>query len=185
MSDMSRIKRTPVPPQFFAIPRTIADKMLQSLWIHPQSLRHRLDRLALPRHQQALHLSGRSDPPLSLRPRTPTIGSRKQAQLGYRDRAGLACEPPGHSDAQVPDLGEGEILLASVPPEGATGELRALLPSPRLEARVGRPLLEEVAEGPLQVPEALLKGDGGNLVKPLALRLLLPASQRGARLSVG
>ena len=51
------------PPQFLGLPRTVAHELLQSLGIHSQPRRHWLDRLALPRHQQPLHVPGRSDSP--------------------------------------------------------------------------------------------------------------------------
>src|SRR5271169_1115504 len=105
--------------------------------------------------------------------------------LGYRNRAGRARELPGPADAQVPDLGESEASLASVPLEGGTGELRALLPMLRLEAGIGRPLLEEVAVGRLQVPEALLEGNAEGFLEPLAPGFPLPSRKGGARLGVG
>ena len=104
--------------------------------------------------------------------------------LGYRDRAGLALELLGLAGAQVPYLGKPEVALLPVPSERGTGELRALHSALRLETRVGRPLLKEVTVGRLQVPEALLEWDTGNLVQPPALGLLLPSRQRGAGLLI-
>ncbi len=104
--------------------------------------------------------------------------------LGYRNRAGRTRELPGPADAQVPNLGESEVHLLPVPPEGGTGELGALLPAPRLEAGIGRPLREEVAVGRLQVPEALLEGNTGDIAKPLTATLLFPLGKGGARLAI-
>src|ERR1700722_9597936 len=104
--------------------------------------------------------------------------------LGYRNRAGLTPELPGPADTQVPSLGQTEVVLLPVPRERGTGELGVLLPVLRLEAGVGRPLREEVTVGRLQVPEGLLEGDAGNLVKPGKLGFLLPSRQGGASLPI-
>lgn len=106
------------------------------------------------------------------------------AVLGYRNRGGRTRELPGPADTQVPKLGESEVRLLRVPPEGGTGELRALLSPPRLEAGIGRPLLKEVAVGRLQMPEALLERHTGDFLKPPVIRLLLPLGKGRACLGV-
>ena len=104
--------------------------------------------------------------------------------LDYRDGAGFTLKVSGPADAQVTKLSQGEVLLIAVPLEGGTGELRALRPPLRFEAGISRPLLEEVTEGSLQVPEALLKRNTGDLTEPVKLRFLFPLGQGGAGLLV-
>jgi hypothetical protein len=91
---------------------------------------------------------------------------------------------PGPADAQVPHFGQTQVVLLPVPREGGAGELGCLDPVLRLEAGKRRPLLEEAAEGGLQVPEGLLKGNTGNLIEPAAVRLLSPRGQGRAQLAV-
>ncbi len=104
--------------------------------------------------------------------------------LCYRNRAGLTRELPGPADAQVPHLGQTQVVLLPIPRERGAGELGRLLPVLRLEAGKCRPLLKEAAEGGLQVPESLLKWNAGNLTKPEVVGLFFPSGKGCAQLPV-
>jgi hypothetical protein len=100
-----------------------------------------------------------------------------------RDAAGVGAELTGPSHREPAQAREREWVTEGVPLEGRSGILGGLLPGLPLERGRAGPLLEEVAEGPLQMPERLLGGDRGPLSQPGMIGLALEPGQESAPLA--